>query len=320
MMLKIIAAATFLGWIFGVQISTAFSSQEDIDFFIKNYPEASKLLKERMAKVEGTCRLTRTTGRNKPIVNDATFAADYGMHKVRIIQKPRSEKSPERAETVYCVGPNSEFTLVRTSEATPYSVKGIGTDEKDRTGYLQKFGRFLEAPYSVQGIPLTQIMNQPNFHLTSAEKIQVGGREMMKVAFSMGKAPGASDVRLVLDPSSGWTIRSGELQPVAMQGRAKISFEAEYGSGTNDPEFPKFVKFEDLNGDKFTCEFLEIKKNSRPEDEFKMPYFGLPDMTATASASSDRSMLYWMAGTAVLACLLAWQLRRYTRRRRLDVT
>jgi hypothetical protein len=275
---------------------------------------------ERMSEVEGTCRLTRVVGRDKTTVSDATFAAGHGMRKVRIVQRPRSEKFAERPEAVYCLGPDTAFTLVRTSEAEPYSVKGIGTDAKDRTGYLHKFGRYRDAAYSVLGVPLVQIMKQPNFHITDVERVKLGGGEVMRVNFRMGKAPGDSEVRLVLDPSLGWAIRSGELQPVALRGRAKISFEAEYDSGAGRPMLPKVVRFEDLNGDKFTCEFLEVRNNTRPPQEFKMPYYGLPDMTVAGPTGTGRTLLYWAAGALGGASLLIWQAMRYARGRRLGVS
>jgi len=287
------------------------AGQADVDYFLRDYPAAAEKLRAKYQQIKGECRLTVVDVQKTSVVDDLTFAADHGLQKVSILQGPRKGQGLDRRQNLYCVGPNWSFSLIRSSEKDPYSVNGIGSDDRDRTMYFSRFGRFLSLPYAILGTPLTEIMKHPYFRLTSVERITENDKEFVKISYDNGKSPQSSNTWLKIDPSLGWVIRSGEIQPEVTKGQASIYFEVEYGSGQEIPPLPRIAKYVDVNRQTLTCEFTKVSRDPTPESEFSMPFYGLADLIAPAPSASRFHLLYWAMGSAIVALVVAVLMRRF---------
>ena len=178
-------------------------------------------------------------------------------------------------EFVYCFDEETGFSLVREAGTGKASMTGIGTDEKERMIFLNRFGRFLSAPFAIFGVPLSRIIKHPSFHLTSAERFTSGGRNLLRIEYEIGEAP-KTVVRVVFDPEAGWIIRSSNINSRRFPTPAGIQCDIEYGPSEGGIPAPRSVKFLDITARTSTCEFTTFEWGPTPEREFSPASYGLP--------------------------------------------
>lgn len=296
--------------------SRSFAGQAEVERFRREYPAAAEKLKAHFAQVRGACRLLMQRGGDslRVDVDRATFAADHGFQKVTIERDRKLGAGRARAEVVYCVGPDTAFSLSRLPGAGTYSVQGIGSDWQDRSSYDTLFGRFLAAPYSVVGNPLTRIMAYDSFRLVSAEEVDVAGQRLVRVDYEVGGEGHADKAWLHLDPANTWAIRGGEVRFGRLPG-GKLAFEVQYGDTAVDGlSFPRRVTFTDPSLLQSSCEFDSIAHGTTPASEFTMGFHGLPDLTRPHVEGGKGGMVVWLAGLAALGFAASLVLRRFATR------
>lgn len=307
-MRKIVWASVFCA----IAACRSWAGQDEIARFRQEYPRAAQRMEAHLAQVRGSCRLSvqRGSSPDRYDVDRATFAADHGLRKVAIDRIRLLGKAKTRVEIIYCVGPNSAFSLRRPAGAEAYSVQGIGSDRQDASAFNSMFGRFLTAPYAILGKPLTQIMALGTFRLVSAEEVEIAGERLFRIDYEIGDTANADKAWLHLDPASGWAIRAGEIQSASLPG-AKLAFDVQYGSPIGDLPYPRLVKFIEPDLLKSSCEFEEIAGEPTPASEFTMAFFGLADPTRPQVQSSLGGLVPWLIGLAAPGLIAAYFLRRF---------
>lgn len=309
-----------LGFVFLTSISFVGVRAGDLDpsQFLKEFTHATGQLEDQFGRVKGVCRLTHVSKnpKSREVSESAVFAADHGFQKVEITtEKNSSKQDGDRVERVYCFGRSSGFQLIRDAGSPAFAVKGIGTDPNDRRSYLQRFGRFLAAPYAILGTPLSQLLQIPTFKLISAKTIEIEGEQLVQMRYEIGEGPNPDRSMLILDPANSWAIRSGEIRPGISQGRASIQFEIKYEPGQSGTLWPRSVKFHDVTGETATCEFIAFTADPTPENEFRMTHYGLPDLTSGASQRDYLTLpILGLAFLVLFFSLAGWLIGRLWRR------
>lgn len=303
----------------GIAASQSGADQDEIERFRREYPRAAARMAAHLAQVRGSCRLSVQRGSNpdRYDIDHATFAADHGFRKVSIDQVRMQGKAKTRFETLYCVGPNTAFSLRRPAGAEAYSVMGIGSDRQDGSFFQTVFGRFLNAPYTVNGKPLTEFMAMSTFRLVSAEEVDVAGKRLFRTDYEIGGAANPDKVWIHFDPALGWAIRGGEVQLATLPG-AKVTFDIQYSAPIGDLPDPRLVTFIGPDLMKSTCEFDEIVRAPTPANEFTMGFHGLADLARPGVASETGGLVPWLMGLAAVGLIVAFFLRRLALRSTAD--
>ncbi len=272
---------------FLVSINLASASDQDMQMFLARYPLASRSLQEHFATAKGECYFKhpssgRSSGSKPPAESKAQFFIDHGSKKFIVgSSKAKGEKS---LELIYCYDNQDGFALVRQPISGKTKVLGVGTDREERAFFVQQYGRFLTAPFSVGGVPLSKIMRSPEFHLLQADRVTVDGRNLLKIGYELGPTP-VDKVELLIDPDSDWIIRSGIVHSGAFPKPGGSWFDIQYKRENKEGAIPEVIKFHDLTGKTSSCFFTSFEFTRTPEAEFSRSQYGLPDPTRRVSHS-----------------------------------
>lgn len=287
------------------------AADSDIQKFQAEYGKAATRIENHYGRLRGTCKLSRqvNVNSNKRLTDDAAFNIDHGIRKVSILRSLNLGEKGERPEFVYCVAPDYSFAIVRRPYEKSFDVRGIGSDESDIVSYNNKFGRFLSAPFSIYGKPLSEIIAIESFKILTAEEVKP---DQFELEYLIGFSTSNDRVKLVLDPSRGWVIKSGQIFPGSLNGRVRIEFQVEYQDGGPIP-LPKRVKYLEPTGLESLCDFTEMTTGPTNPNEFQMTYYGLPEMTRSGRTFS-RSGITILTALALFSGILGVVLRsRYLR-------
>lgn len=301
--------------LFGTSPS-AWGNAEEMARFEREFPAAAKRLEERFSRVKGSCRLwtKRSSDTLTPLVNEADFAIDHGYEKVAVQRKiSAGGKNSKHFDKVYCVGPNTVFTLMRLPDAKDFLVEKVGSTSQDRAAYLTEFGRLIKAHVGVFGFPMTQIMAGPYFRLTNAERTATNGRDLVKVDYEVGTEEPFLRASVVFDPDAGWAVRSSDCR-FGLNPGPRFVTDVEYGPSRDGLPLPRRVAIRDETGETAFCEFVDWSFEPTPEREFGMPYYGLPDLVARVNTPRI-APIYWLSGIAAAGLAAALMLRRFATHR-----
>lgn len=301
-------------------IANPYSSQADDvplepERFLEEYVEALRILEERFARINGTCKLKEPVEHRGEIesIVEVRFAVDHGREKVEMTSRVDTTPNAAVMQRVYCFGESSGFQLIREPGSTTFAVRSIGLEAQGI--YTERFGRYLAAPYCLYGSKLSRIITSPTFRLSGLERVTVDGRNLVRFAFESGDTPQPNKTWLLLDPALGWCIRAGELSFGFTNYRNVVGFEVEYETETDGTPRPRLVRFRDPPNKISVCEFTDVSWKPTSPSEFKMTHYDLPDLEATASRSSGMTRPLLGIGTAGLALGgLAWWLGKRRRR------
>lgn len=292
--------------------ASAQDKKSDIERFMLEYGRAAPQIESFYGRLRGDFKIVRQSGvkLQKELIDEGEFNIDHGMSKVSILRSLNAGEKGERHEFVYCVAPNYSFTIIRRPGEKTFDVRGIGGDQSDKVSYINKFGRFLSAPFSVLGNPLSKIMKIEGFQIISAAQIKP---DRFELEYLIGTSPVKDKVKLVLDPSQGWVIKSGLILPAAAGGKARIEFQVDYQEGDMIP-LPKQVKFRDPTLLETTCDFTSITTEPTDRAEFSMTFYGLPEM-AGSRRNRNESVIPILIVLSMLGAMLGVGLRYRSKRR-----
>jgi hypothetical protein len=279
------------------------AADSDINKFMKEYGNAAKDIENHYERLRGTCKLSRQVDLKSKtrLIDNATFNIDHGSKKVSILRSLNSGEKGDRPEFVYCIAPDYSFTIARKPGEKSFEVRGIGSDKSDIVSYDNKFGRFLFAPFSIYDQPLSKSVLSKNFEIVSALEVKPNQFEL---EYLMGSNLNNKKdrIKLVLDPSRGWVIKSGVILPGSIGGNVKIEFQIDYqNEGTIT--LPKRVRYLEPTGLETICEFTSISTDPTNENEFKMAFYGLPEMTRSGN-NSTRSLFSILLSMALLGLIV----------------
>ena len=283
--------------------------------FKKDFPAAAKRLEAQFARVQGSCRLWTVNPRDsRPLpTKEGRFVIDHGYEKVTIRRTlPVRGAKSHHIDNVYCVGVDTAFTLVRLPGSKEYMVEGIGSTLKDRSVYLALFGQFIRAHHGVMTRTMSQVLASPGFRLTNVERVTKDGRSLVKIDFEIGTREPLPQGSIVFDPDAGWVVRSSDFHYGA-SARPRFVTDIEYGPSRDGFPLPRRVSIRDETGETLFCEFADWSFEPTPEREFKMAFYGLPDLLSKSGARRS-ALPYWLGGIAATGLAVAFLLRRFASR------
>ncbi len=285
------------------------ADDELVQRFQREYPSAAKRLEKKLEQVRG-----RFSIQDKPMSKKTggyrEFWFDHDYQKAKTLTSISGSKSLKWVETIDCLGPRSGFSIFRKSNSKDYHVIKLHRDKLYGT-LMNTTVRLANCSFCVFGYPLYKQLNNNNFHLKSVEKMDFDDHDCVKVEYQAG-SPGTINLgTVVLDPSRDWAIVSCEERFEFMK-FGSVAWKPHY----DDSNFPIPIKVEDkdINNNWSTVFFKDVHFEGTPEAEFRMPFYGLPDIADDDSGDTffDRYAKY--AIPIVVAIVLAYLFKRSARR------
>lgn len=297
----------------------SFGGADELSRFKQEYFRASEKLKSDLLMLKGTCLLTRRNEKEAERTTNATFAVDHGYRKLQFEKKISSGKTQSIMDIVYVVSPDGAFCLSRKQgpESKDYFVESLGTTDEEASTYKTLLGRFLDAPFSISGKPIAEIMASDKFRLLSAEGVDFEQSRCIRIEFEFaGPTPKSGQPRtdkaiVVLDPNQGWAVRRSELR-IDTPFHPIVICDIKYAGGT---ACPNFVAFTDIDKSYSTFQSREVAVRPTPKVEFTMEHYNLPNTNQRPAKLSNygRPMTFFALGSAGL--IGAYAMRRAASRR-----
>ncbi|CAN0454355.1 unnamed protein product, partial [Phaeothamnion confervicola] len=220
-------------------------------------------------------------------------------------------------QSVFCVGPDVPFCLRRHRRDGPYMIEAIGHEGTGSQNAGASFGfvtgRFLNAPFVVQGVPVTRMMADPNFSITSKEVGEYEGDPVVRVSYKYQHSKNAQPTYDVnypsgwfeVAPSKGWAVvrayRKGSFERADFPQETKV----EYAAPEGDRIVPISVVQSDGPGEKILTRFDRMTFADSDADEFTLPYFGLPNIDVRADDALGWSTSALLLGTGIITMIVA---------------
>lgn len=310
-------------WFLSVLIAgspTAWGNAEQMERFQREYPPAAKRLQQRLSRTRGKCRISLILpGQSKPArLDEVDFAFDHERELAYFRRKhliDQEGQPPE--ELVHGAGKDGVFVLERLSSEAAFTVQSVGRSLKDFAVYNGVFAQFPKAPYSAFfELSLSDVLASKSCRITKAERVKQNGRNLVEIDYVLGAEGPKTETSAILDPDAGWVIRSAVMKPGGPKTVRPWTLEIEYGDLSGDRTIlPRRVMIRDGSGGTRVCEFDEWRSESTPEAEFRMPFYGLPDLVAATNVPRN-GVLTWLGmvavGIAAVAFILRWIASRGT--------
>ncbi|MBX6314540.1 MAG: hypothetical protein IRY99_16755 [Isosphaeraceae bacterium] len=231
----------------------------------------------------------------------------------------QKEGAPQNTpgELTICVGPKYSFRSIKKAGEAPVLASFSATKDSDALSSRLLDG-FIWAPYWI-GRPFREFTSDPSFSIKSASKIDLDGKEMVKVEFSIKPADPHVSLRggwVIFSPADGWAIRRYELSEEIYSLKTKskrIREDASYGDIQYDYQsgrlpLPKRVYKRHFNGvSVFEPTVFEVGPVS--EREFTLASVGLPELEQPAGQSRTSRLPFWLFGLAAVALVVALVLK-----------
>ncbi len=320
MYMRMVVVLSVLLW----DVSAACGDDELKVRWEREYPVAAQQLKERFSSCRGKCRLSITSADNpKPSPpSDAEFAWDHGRQKVHMRTKILGGAGNLAFEEVYSIteGENARnFLLQKGADDSQFTVSGVDHNKEYPEVYAKyssKFADFVMPNLALGGVPLTELIADPDYHLIHVKGVTRDSRFLVNVAFEITDKEDGNNRRIsvYLDPEANWVIRSSEESFAKVEPAETETTNVEYGPIQSGFLLPRRVTVSN-SSDQSACDFVDWSFAPTPLNEFEMPYFGLPDLTAQAPPKSN-NLPYWIIGGAILALAIWWIVQAGTRSNR----
>jgi desulfoferrodoxin (superoxide reductase-like protein) len=228
----------------------------------------------------------------------------------------RSNQSAET--TIFADGPRYSFALERSSDSAPWVIRNLtsGPPAPPNTYLLQAVPHLeaaLEAPRTLEGIPLEELIKDPKFQLHKVtESSGEGGKPTVRVEFSMPpnqEGNGKFERAWVeLSPSEDWAVVRAEYTR-AKNNRTTIVNEYQRDRDGRARLYRRLQSTwypEEKVEENYQYTFEELERRDVPEREFSLSAFGLPEPDRPA-VSRGSFIHYWLyGGAAVLFGLAVW--------------
>lgn len=286
------------------------------------YPAALARLEAAYGQLRGKGVLTTTTQEGTPservIRSNPSFALDGPRQKY---ERTFTDRSPDRTSTVrevLCRTPELAFKLVRKSDDAPYSLAGL-TDapRSDDASAIDSVVRdFVNAPFSIPTLRLSELMAEPEFSFTGATRVDQGGVELIRIEFDCPKSKSIFRAgSIVVSPGQGWVIHELDCYTSPKRNRV-FTRNIEYDDPVDGLWLPRRVDYREPSGIHQVFEFESISPGATPEREFELSHYGLPDLGETGRDAAGASGFYWLLAVAAVALGAALTLRQVASRMR----
>jgi hypothetical protein len=217
---------------------------------MKVYPGALKALEGHFAKASGTgtCAEEYRIGMEGHFRSDSrlTFACNRPLLAKTVSLASRTtikdQKTTPVREVVFCYNPENSFWLAKPAGNSEYSVNLIETGkvERSRVRYqVREALKFLDAPYTVGGLPMSMAFERPNFSIRRVSALRDEDKNHLKIEWAIKGGRGLS-AWVVVAPDEKWVIHEYECKDIQDTHHGRI----EYGKPVDGFPVPKSVRIE----------------------------------------------------------------------------
>ncbi len=287
--------------------------EAEIARFRKEYPAAGRRLEADLGRARGTCLFTALNHEGRPASGTlkGDFVEDHGHAKLTVAIAEPKDSSRKPVAVIFCGGNETFFKLFRYPKSDEYVLAASGKTGENLTDYLDAIGRFLNAPYSVCGTPLSKLIDDSRVRLVSADESVVAGRKLFRIEYTQDVHSRQDRGVVVFDPGLGWAVVSSELRtPIAPN--VKFTTEVEYDPAKTGVPFPKTVVVT-IDKTRKRCEFRDVTFEPTPMEEFTPEFYKLRG-ARKAGGSIWNHLPAFLGGVASLgfvgSALLMWVSRR----------
>lgn len=263
------------------------------DRFLLDYPRESKMVATRLARVKGKI-FAETSDKKQKIVYE--FQADHGKEKVHFVKTGVSRGVSIRLESVENYDNGKFFSLERHQSTEPFSLKGIGTSEREVLYYENYSGRFLTVPLGARPMLLYKIMETKTFELLDVSWADASSGQIW-VTFLYGSGLPKRKCRALLDTANHWAVLRQEFYHEE-SGKVESSMTVEYGELLEGVRLPRVVHMERSGRKDNPAFYSDWKFAGTPEAEFNLKYYELPDVLAMRDHKRG-ARWYWLVFVVV---------------------
>ena len=220
------------------------------------------------------------------------YFSDHGFTKYEVANQSKVDE--RTIQLVECVGETTGFSLGLRGFSKKYQVTSLGVDKSSRIRFNNKYGKFGKAPFEIFGTLLLEFLDHKSVKNVKVLKTKELNRELIKLTFENGPDDKPNRQTILLLPKS-LAITYYETIPIFVTGKANpIKYEIEYLNDHEKYPIPKHVKFTDPNLKVDILEWATFSFEATPEEEFKMEFYNLPDLSAGGKSSSISFMGKWL--------------------------
>ena len=240
---------------------------------------------------------------------------------------------PEFSERVWCRNPEKYvFQINRMSENSSFTASNVLATSTPLSQSKDIFPyRFLDASFSISGIPLSKIMQDPSFSIKtiSNSKSTPDGRRLISMKYDFARTGETQGLVLRsgevwLSPERGWAIEKYRTATEVLGSRVKdpvgeIDGAVEYERMEQGVAIPKrVIAKHTLAGRSNTEEFIfeDVQHIGSDKKDFTLSYYGLPEADPDGFTQGRSMAPLWLIATNVGLFLgviilgwLRWRLR-----------
>lgn len=283
------------------------------DRFAQTYPSEVRVLKGQFMEIRGVAKLsTVKKGKSGP-PKDFRFASGPDRRKFEF--ESSHSRSGKQSVNRYGYAELNERSIEveRTGSADVYSVLAIGDNDPTRRALFNAlFGKYMEAPWAINGRDVEEAVARGWFSVVEAREIGVDGRDLIEVTFRLTTMAEPNYYQAVFDPSLHWAILRASRWTTDPE-KPSERYEVTYGPTASGKPYMKTVRWWDRNGRETLCEFDAVEFATTPAAEFTLEHYGLKSPPLPVKGPNYR-MAGWIAASAVGLLGAAWFLRRFATR------
>jgi len=225
------------------------------------------------------------------------------------------------------------FQLRRASADSRFAVLSLEPKDSPPSDSMERYAyRYLNASYSVGGVPLSEILSDPGFSVRSVDYVHSDSELLVHVSYAL--APTSLQIllrggELWLSPDLGWALRRfrSDLDPLGRSDlRPELLGTVEYQGLRQGIAIPKRVLFTQKIGKSVRNEVFVVERfdfRETPPEQFTLTHYNVAetvpaDYVLTTNVPSHWLQLLTLNGILVVMFVLVWIWRRWIRAKRMS--
>jgi hypothetical protein len=236
------------------------------------------------------------------------YASTDGRTKLSIIPEPQQGQTREDVnnlkEMVFITDQDRGYELHRKLKNRDYVVYYAGK-KTDQAFSVFHERTIVQAPFTIAAIPLSRLLDAPDFVLTSMHTETYGGKRLTRFDF---KRPSPSQKKptisgwFLVDPQNEWVVREYEIElkdenapKFVTKNRAVIEYNESSPGKSHEPILVKVTQEWPWRGYEQVCQFQPRQIIFAPlaPKEFTLAAFGLGDALSTPD-SMFKLPIHWV--------------------------
>lgn len=217
---------------------------------------------------------------------DFEFASLRPERAMVVVHNPASTRSD-----AFAIGYNPAygFVLTKGKGNAGYAVRDVVPEGKSqRSTWNSYVGPFLDAPYSLGLLDTKTFVSSPSLKSLDVVETALDGKKCWKIVFDKPRPIAGRDTSggyqgwFIVSPEESWAVREYEFKPKVAKfvWTGNLTYE---GREAGFPLLKRVVHATRWLADQEavrteTYDFQELKFEDAPLDQFRLPFFGLPEI------------------------------------------